>query len=118
MAIVVSEASTSPGSSASAEKPGNRRSLIRADDGAEQLLLAAEMGIDGGLRDAGLARDRIHADRAEAAGEKRALGGGEDASALPPASSAARRARLAWRSCRLAVRDMHLSEAFSRRRLD
>ena len=61
-----------------AEKPWNRRSLRSRDDGAEQLLLAAEMGIDGGLRDAGLARDRVHADRAKAGGEKGALGGGED----------------------------------------
>ena len=58
-----------------------------ADDRAEQFLLAGEMGIDRRLRHAGLARDRVHADRAEAAREKGPLGRGENAfglAAAPP----------------------------------
>ena len=90
----------SGGSSASAEKPRKRRSLTLRDDRAEQLFLAGEMGIDGRLRHAGLARDRIHADRAEAAREKGALGGGEDALRLAarPASYPRALRRVAWPS--------------------
>ena len=47
-------------------------------DGAEQLFLADEMGIDRGLGGGGLARHPIHRHRDEAAFEKGALGGGKD----------------------------------------
>ena len=46
---------------------------------AEELFLAGEMRIDGRLGDAGLARDRVHADRAKSAGEKGSRRRGEDA---------------------------------------
>jgi hypothetical protein len=48
------------------------------DDGAEQRLLAAVTSIDSRLRDASLAGNRIHRDRAEAGREKGALGRGEN----------------------------------------
>ena len=77
VAIVAREASTSVGSSASTENEWNRRSLSRAITAPNSVLLAAVMGIDGRFRDAGLASDLIHRDRAETGGEKRALGGGK-----------------------------------------
>jgi hypothetical protein len=52
------------------------------DNRAEQLLLAAVMGIDGGLRDAGLAGDGVHRYGAEPGREKGALGRGQDRLAL------------------------------------
>src|SRR6516162_611029 len=52
------------------------------DDGAKKLFLTGEVGIDGRLRHAGLARDRIHADRAETGSEKRPLSPGENALGL------------------------------------
>ena len=48
------------------------------DDCAKQFFLVREMGIDRRLRDTGLARDQVHADRAEAVGEKGAFGAAED----------------------------------------
>ncbi len=46
---------------------------------AKELFLAGEMGIDGRLGDAGLARDRVHAHCAKSAGEKGSRRRGEDA---------------------------------------
>jgi len=49
---------------------------------AEEFFLAGEMGVDGRLRNTGLARDRVHADRTKAARKKRPLCRGEDALCL------------------------------------
>src|ERR1700730_13969927 len=52
---------------------------LAPDHRPEELFLAGKMGINGRLRYAGFARDRIHADRPETGGEKAPLGRGEDA---------------------------------------
>src|SRR5262249_27514123 len=59
-------------------KPAEPALTDMRDDGTEQLLLAAEVSINSGLRGAGFARDRVHRDCTEAARQKRALGGGKD----------------------------------------
>ena len=52
------------------------------DHRAKEFFLAGEMGIDRRLGDAGLARNGVHADRAEPVGEKGSRRRGKDAFSL------------------------------------
>ena len=75
----VSDARTSRGSSSPAETAREVALAFAPDHRAEELFLAGEVSVDGRLRYAGLARDRVHADRPEAGGEKGPLRCGENA---------------------------------------